>query len=433
MTFLILSYLYSPAISPRALRWTAIADHWISQGHQVDVVCGWPASTAHEHVFRGVRVHAATGRLDVLRRTLREQRLISGLYDEIQPGSSKQRVSSPAYLSAMWVSSIWRKLYWPDYACLWLWSATEKCRELLRIRAYDGIVSVSVPFTSHLVGYRLKAIRRNAHWIMDVGDPFSFDDGVPQNNLKLYRRLNRLVERKLFKAADAVAVTTELTRERYADLFPESAHKVRVIPPTCTVEISQHRSMQSVFPANDKIRLVFVGTLYREIRSPAFLLELFVQMLQTDLAERIELHFFGDVSDCADILLQYRSLLGSKIFLHGVVEHDRAVQAMSEAQILVNIGNATAYQLPSKIVEYVSLGKPILNLATVALDSSTDFLKQYPASLSLVRGQVGSRKIQDLARFVESPPRVESTDLQAWLSGFKVEKVAAAYHTLLVR
>jgi len=430
MTFLVVSYLYAPAVSPRAFRWAAIAEHWAGRGDHVDVICGWTPSVPRERILNGVTVHAVTGRLDALRNEVRNDSLRASVRDRKTSGPRGARARRAQAL-ARWIYGVtWRRLYWPDYACLWYWPAVEKGKELVHAQPYDAIISVSLPFTSHLVGYHLKSICPKIPWVMDVGDPFSFPEGVPQNNHWVYGWLNRRAERRVFRAADAVSVTTDLTQERYEDLFPECAHKVRVIPPVYSAgHLPEHK--EPMFSGEGKIKLVFVGTLYRDIRNPGFLLRLFTGLMQTHLAEKVELHFFGPVNDCGGIFHHYAPLVGSKVFVHGVVEQARAMQAMKEAHILVNIGNATSYQLPSKVVEYVSLGKPVLNLATAQRDSSTVFLKEYPASLSLVEGEAGSRQVQALLGFIEDPPRVETGGLHAWLSKFSVDIIAGAYRSLI--
>ena len=46
---------------------------------------------------------------------------------------------------------------------------------------FDIIISVSIPFTSHLCAYILQK-RISADWYMDIGDPFSLKINSPENN-----------------------------------------------------------------------------------------------------------------------------------------------------------------------------------------------------------------------------------------------------------
>ncbi len=58
---LILSYFYTPDVSPRALRWSALAEHWAAQGQQVTVISAWEPGLPSEEVINGVcvyRVHS---------------------------------------------------------------------------------------------------------------------------------------------------------------------------------------------------------------------------------------------------------------------------------------------------------------------------------------------------------------------------------------
>ena len=68
---------------------------------------------------------------------------------------------------------------------------------------------------------------------------------------------------------------------------------------------------------------------------------------------------------------------------------------MAEADVLVNIGNRTSYQLPSKVVEYAAFGKPILNFLASPDDSSAVFLSKYPFLLNVWKGGPKNAKKRD--------------------------------------
>ena len=60
---LIICYSYAPALSPRAFRWSAIAEYWAKQGHHVDVVCGWKPGVLHSEILNGVHVYRTGGKI----------------------------------------------------------------------------------------------------------------------------------------------------------------------------------------------------------------------------------------------------------------------------------------------------------------------------------------------------------------------------------
>lgn len=435
MRILIISYSYTPAITPRAFRWSAITEYWARQGDCVDVVSAWKPGLSREELINGVCVHRVGG---VITEALRSQLQQSGTRPNINCGkptvfdvlSKKQNLTSVV----KWIHDrTWKKVYWPDYACLWYFPALKKAKELLNLCNYNTIITVSHPFTGHLVGLNLKKKQQKIKWIVDIGDPFCFLEQMPINNYNLYKYLNYTWEYKIFNKANKIVVTTENTFNKYTDVFPNTNIKIHIIPPLLSFEDDQEKS-NSLFSLkeNTNIKLIFVGTLHKRMRKPDLLLRLFYELLHTHLAERVEVHFVGSINDCQKYFHPYKNLLNKKIYCHGKVSRSQAWQAMKEADVLVNIGNEFPYQLPSKVVEYASLGKPVLNLATITEDSSAAFFKDYPASLCLLGNDAGvnSEQFTQLIQFIEKLPTVDSHQLKSWLEPYHIAAIADAYKAL---
>ncbi len=439
MRLLVVSNFYTPMVSPRAFRWAAIAEYWAAQGHVVDVVCAWMSARPLHETLNGVHLHRVGKSLvQVLRGWVRQPGVEGSHGRQLEAssaGGGKRRLT--AFMK--WVHNrTWKRVYWPDDACLWYFPAMIEGKRLLTSHDYNGLVTVSIPFTSHLVGLRLKREFPSIPWIVDIGDPFSFSDAAPQNNHRIYRWLNHYAEEIVLATADAVTVTTDRTLERYAILFPKSASKLHTVPPLVSItgsELGNDEVSSALSSDAGKVRLMFIGSLNKNVRNPDFLLQLFARVLETPLADRVELHFVGEIHDCGDSFRAYRALLGEKIFLHGVVSHETAIQAMHEADILVNIGNRTAHQLPSKVVEYASTGKPILSLMSRPDDSSARLLESYPAALFVTEDEASldGESFARLLRFIERPPSIEPGFFTSWLSAFQPPSIASSYEKLLNR
>lgn len=180
--------------------------------------------------------------------------------------------------------------------------------------------------------------------------------------------------------------------------------------------------------------MIFLGRLYPTIRRPDFLLALFSALLVSRPAEGYELHFYGETRECDASFSPYRDLIGRSIHLHGPVPREHAVAAMRSADVLVNIGNDTRYQLPSKIVEYATTGKPILNLARYPDDSSARFLAGYPGQLTLLaRGEGPTPEdVLKLREFLANPPPPMPPEaLRARLAPYTLPEISARYGALL--
>jgi len=429
---LIISYYYTPAISPRAFRWTTIAEYLAKKGKHVDVICSWKPGLARSEILNGVHIHrVGNTAVKMLRKRFKNNDSVKNVTLK-----EKEKSKNKLLLFLKWFyDHTWKKIYWPDFACLWYFSALRKAKYLLMTGKYDKLITVSIPFTCHIVGLSIKKHNPDMLWVMDIGDPFYILDTTPVNNYKIYRRLNYLIEEKIISCVDIISVTTEALAKIYRNVFPESNKKVYVIPPLISLsgksDIKNH-----IFLKKDKIRLVFVGTLYKAIRSPKFLLQLFRILLQASLGDKLEMHFFGRIHDCSDSFEPYEDLLDNKIFIHGLVDHNIALRAMKEADFLVNIGNDTSYQLPSKLVEYMSSGKPIINLISSSDDSSLPLIKDYPLHINITGNDITEEnKVLLLESFIKNTlgKVVNSEKVKQIINPFSEDKIIGQYTKLIYK
>lgn len=424
MNLLIITHSYAPDRTPRAFRWSAIAEYWVAKGDRIDVVATGRDGDPALVVRNGVNVHrVGEGAMGKLRRLFGGKRTT--------PGAGRGFIAtSRASAAKVLYDATWRRVYWPDHAMLWYLPALAEAKRLCRTHPYDGMITVSHPFTGHLVGLSLKREFPELRWIADIGDPFSLDGSVPFNNPALYRGLNKRVDAKVYQRSDAVSVTVEGCRAALASAFPVSAGKTQVIPPLLSLTPSCDAT-DTPLGKNGTIDLVYLGVLYADIRPPDALLALFAAMHARN--DSLRLHFFGDIQDCGDAFARYRPLMNTAIFVHGAVPHETAGAIMSKADVLVNIGNDTPFQLPSKLVEYASAGRPILNIGRANLDTAADLLRGYPAALSIVcrDGTPADTQVEQALDFVLAPPAIGSDILEDLVSQFRVERIADAYARLL--
>lgn len=432
MRILIVSYSYFPALTPRAFRWTALAGWMASQGHEVDVICNKAAGLPDFQVLDGVNVYRTGGSVrESIKLWLSRQSLVQGQMPNAHTNPPVRQGVLGRVLKYVYGFTL-QKIMWPDFAGFWYFSAVRKSKDLIAKCEPDVIISVSVPFTGHLVGLSLHkkyAIR----WLADIGDPFSFMTETPVNNHRLFNRLNYYSETKLLQRANVVAVTTEGTKAEYCQHFPGiSPGKISVIPPLFATG-SQYAEVGRFFSDDTKVRLVFAGTLYSRIRNPSALLSFFKVMLDEEIGEKLELHFFGAINDCEFCFEEFKPLIGTKIFLHGLVAREDALRAMKEAAVLINLGNGTPYQLPSKVVEYVMLAKPVLNISPIELDSSQDMLLEFKSIFSVSEHALSSDAsvYAEAKRFIENPPAIDLASIKRFSDRHSITRIGKSYIDLL--
>lgn len=411
MKLLIVSHNYFPSRNARAFRWTALAEHWAANGHQVQVVTAAVPGCDDRETVRGVLVHRVGGkRLETMRAR-----------HTVAKASLSSRVLKKVY------DLTWKKLYWPDSTALWIRPALRLARELLNANARQVLISVSIPFSSHVIGYFLKRRFPAVRWIMDIGDPFAFMVEAPTNNHTIYGSVNFWAEGKALGRADRVSVTTEGTLKRYRATFPAIDGKVREIPPLV------HLPAVTRSPdGGDKTkRLVYLGTMYRNVRGPENLLTLFKKILERS-AEPVELHLYGNHTAYDETFNSLPRELHDHIVMHGLVDREEALSAMRSATVLVNIGNDTTYQLPSKLVEYASFAKPIINVVSRQNDSSVAFLKRHPCVLNVIGDQADSDAAADRALSLLRQQAGDGCAVDPeWLARFSLNSIASSYESLI--
>jgi hypothetical protein len=432
-----------PQISPRALRWSAIAEYWASKGFEVDVICSWSPGLAIDEVIKEVRVHRVGGEVIEKAKAIMSAKLPSSSTTEIKSSDKiddveiKTQTDDGAQLLKVlrWLyDRTWKKIYWPDYACLWYFNAVKKAGWLYEQQRYDSIISVSLPFTSHLVGLWLKKRYSSIPWLVDTGDPFCFMNIAAVNNHTLYARLNYSTERKVFQEADHVSVTTPETASRYRSIFPESADKISVMPPLLDYRFKRIETKNGMFDSS-KINLSYIGSFYRRIREPDAILLLFEHLFREkpSLKAVLRLHFIGKVEGFRQSFERSKELSGL-YNLYGPQRREVVARVLEESDVLVNLGNTTSYQLPSKVVEYAGSGKPILNICFSKEDSSLQFLHGYGLAMNvIIKNGLPSCDMAEVASFIvkNAKKSLDKDALKEFIRPHQIEEISNQYLFLI--
>ncbi len=418
MKLLVICPSFAPENSPRAFRWTPLVESLRARGHAVDVIC-------RPHV-------AAVEAPDLFR--VPASWLVRPQSAASAKGGATRSWKRPLVDVARWA---WRAVRWPDSDCGLIGPATRLAAQLHKERGYDALVTVSHPFSGHVIGLRLKQQFPDWPWIVDVGDPFATLTASPPNNFRLYGRKNFRTEAAVMQMADAASLTTISAVRSYTQDFGISPQRMRVIPPLYSLPTVKPSEVSSVLPPWERdtaaLRLVFIGRLYRTIRSPQSLLSMFREALINSPTDRPwQLHFLGDVQECARDFDAVRELIGQSIFLHGEIDRKRADAARLAADVLVNIGNATPHQLPSKLVEYVASGKPVLNVVRHDDDTSRQILDDYPRTLTINPERTPETAAATLSQFLTQPPaELSEAALDQLCRPYTLPAVTDAYESLI--
>ncbi len=429
MKILIVTAWYFPFIHPRAHRWTALAEHWAAQGYDIHVVTARQRDYPEHTDLKGVQVHR-TG-FDSLKEVFyyctKSEKARGRVGAAVVPPGTMLKVLNWLY------TTFWKTIYFPDDAAIWYYPARRKVFQLLENQSFDAIITVSFPFTGHLVGLAVKRRFPQLRWLADIGDPFAIQP-MPPNNAWLYGRKNRRLEQTVLTIADVVTVTTRFTREKYAQAFGISAtSNIQVIPPLIAgYAIPQNADRLTQKPGPAALRIGYFGALYQPTRTPDTFLHLLNRLsgLRPELRKRLDIHFYGEIFP--EFFTRLQAADGLR--LHGLCSRAEVQRAIQDMDILLNIGNTTDFQLPSKAVDYLASGKPVLNLSYVENDPFTAFFGEDTQlfNLKVRNGKVEDTALSDLIVWLEATKIAPSEEARrARIAPFTVGKIADDYRVLL--
>lgn len=220
---------------------------------------------------------------------------------------------------------------------------------------YDLLITIAVPHYIHwAMGKLYKKGKKIAKtWIADCGDPFMLAGSVAQKPPFWFKPL----EKRWCRLCDYIAVPTETS---YLGYYPEFKNKIRVIPQGFNfedVELAEYKK-------NDIPTFAFTGSLIKNKRDPRKLL---------DWLSRTELPFcfiaYGN--NVKQFMEPYQQKLGNKLIIENPIPRSQLLPILSKMDFLINIGNGTSVQTPSKLIDYTLSKRPILTIETNDIKEKT--------------------------------------------------------------
>lgn len=223
---------------------------------------------------------------------------------------------------------------------------------------YDALISCSQWHSSHLAAHALKRYRPDLPWIAQFSDPWVRN---PYNRYVWpIRWINARMERGVLNAADALVFTTA----EISDLVLEDAPaawraKAQILP---------HAFDPALYPTSDRVGgstivVRHIGHFYGT-RSPRPLFAALQRIAERAplLLDDVAVELIGSVSPRALSDVPATGLPPSLIRLVPPVDYCRSLAMMREADLLVAV-DAPAERsvfLPSKLVDYIGAGRPVL-------------------------------------------------------------------------
>lgn len=284
--------------------------------------------------------------------------------EELSGGqASLVRVPSPE--ESLVFRALWRVApplkHLPDEKRVWMPGALRAARHALESAPADIIVSFAQPWTDHLIALKLKRETR-LPWVAHFSDPWV--DSPYFRWSGVIRRRAEAWEREVMAEATRVVFVNAHTRDRVMAKYPESWQARADVVPQAYEPAPDVRAQPSM--ASDRpLRMIYTGRFYDGIRTPDALLQAIAGLnAESSLEGKIELEFVGaDMSVYA--ARAGRLDLDRLVGFTGRVspQQARARAATADVLLVIDAGGPDGNLfLPSKLIDYLPLRRPILGL-----------------------------------------------------------------------
>tara|TARA_Y100001935_G_scaffold154058_1_gene127049 strand:- start:151 stop:1374 length:1224 start_codon:yes stop_codon:yes gene_type:complete len=396
---LIISHQFLPYVSPRTTRWNLLIDELIKKGNEVTVLSG----TNPENIDKKYKV------------LYFGNKQISSSISKVRLNSQKPSnniLKRTIYLS---FKKIYRFLFktfsWPDYAMFWVLTIL-KNRERIE-NNYDIIISVSLPFTSHLCAYIIHK-KIQADWYMDIGDPFSLKIKSPENNIFIYSYLNKFFERKFYKKASKIIFTHNEVAELHQTKFKIDHSKIVIGHPIALVSEENINISKNFNYKVKPLKIGYFGAFTNSVREPINYLNLIANTLNEDIE-----HVWYINKESKKYFSSVKNSPYHKFF--DIVPRKDAIEIMvKRIHILLSIGNQNKYQMPSKVIEYLSLGKPVLHFAEIEDDPLYNYEGLFD-NLKIIDNKTSKNEIDNYFENIkENKFKIELENLENQFSASKL-------------
>ena len=241
-------------------------------------------------------------------------------------------------------------------------------RSLRKVRAvfpFDALVVTTEPYPMASAAARMNC-KNKVLYIMDPPECINGGESTPFRA----RRFSQIM--KGFQ----LILATPFTRDAlFCNGYQEYVERVVAVG---FPMISNHQVLRSneSKEKTSRIRLLFTGWMCSGIRSPKYFLD-----IVSRLDERFEVTFMG--RECESLQEHFPTKTKATLITIQNQPYNVALQAMADADVLINIGNSIPVHMPSKILEYINTGKPIVNFYKFADCPTLYYTSRYPLALNI--------------------------------------------------
>lgn len=278
---------------------------------------------------------------------------------------------------------------------------------------YDALITFTMPAAFQVIGNELMKRNLADKWYPLFLDAYVYNKALDINKINYRKRLMK----RILKNASHIFMVEGIKGENLKNGFnPDYHNKTTEIH----IPMVKKHKLPEVRKNTNKIVLIYAGLFYKDLRNPEKMLDIL-----SKLENNCEIKLFSKV--CEDIVENKKHLFTEcQLITNGLISHEECIKEIAKADILINLGNSITNQMPSKILEYISFGKPILNFYFTEEDMCLPVLRKYPIVLNINVNNYSETDVEEIKKFINNNKGVKLSFDEATknLMDYRVDNIA---------
>lgn len=172
---------------------------------------------------------------------------------------------------------------------------------------------------------------------------------------------------------------------------------------------------------------LFVGTLDNKIRNPRYALEILMSIPN--------LKFIIAGSGCYEIIDEFIKKYPENIIYLGKITLDKSIKLQKQVDFLINIGNNDISFIPSKIFDFISTGKPIINFYKKDSCPTLKYFPLYNNQISIFENyDIFNNNMQLVIKFLDNNinKKIEYTEIREKFFELTVDYVSQCMYGIFI-
>lgn len=328
MKILMVSYYFEPENNPRAFRTTALLKKFLELGHQVTLVIPKKNIDIISSLEKYSNVKFVSYKTSFM----------------LEDSGWKSVASKIIYKSA---GNLLERYYFPHRM-----HRRAVFNALKPLNGFDVVLSIAHPHAVHWgVSMAMKANKLLAKkWIGDCGDPFL---GNPFSANR-HRSLTKY-DSDFLSNCDVITVPFKGAIAAYDEIYH---NKIKVVPQAFDIE--EDRKLLPIYKKNQIPTFAYSGVFYPGYRDPTAFLKALC-LLGRD-------YKFILYTSSGKMISEYVKKSRGRIIVMPIIPRAELLAKLGQMDFLVNIENIGTVQLPSKLIDYAIVDRPVLSIKPNEID-----------------------------------------------------------------